>query len=156
MFRTVPENISDRLFGCGFKRWSTRIGIQQNCGLFDRFVFQTSCNSVGDAVVVKQMALTDKNNDQPIGILLHGLDNAIGHGFVPEYLRFKKSGKAFALARMSAAWISAVWTAAAWTVAFGWVHFGVDLLDSIAVGVGSNLNSGKCGNEATIGEGQTL
>lgn len=151
MLRSVPENISDRLLGGGFNRWSTRIGIQQNGGLFDRFIFQTSCNPVGDAVVVKQMALTDKNNDQPIGILLHGLDNAIGHGFVPEYLRFKKSGKALAIA-----WIGTAWTRSAWLAAFGWVHFGVDLLDPIAVGVGSNLNSGKCGNEATIGEGQTF
>ena len=50
----VPENIGDRLLCCGFKRWVTGVGIEENRGLFDGFIFQPSDDSVGDSVVVKQ------------------------------------------------------------------------------------------------------
>ena len=92
--------------------------------------------------MVEQMALTNENDDQPIGIFFHRLGNAIGHGFVPQHLCLKKSDKAFAGDTLRAT--------------FGRVHFVVDLVDSIAIRVWPNLNGGDCGNEAAIGEGQTF
>lgn len=94
-------------------------------------------DAVGDAVVVEQMALADEDEDQTIGILLDGLVEPIGHGFVPQDLRFKKTIEALA-------------------IAFALMHFAVNRLNPIAVGIRSQLNRPDRGNEATIGEIQTF